>query len=143
MFNPCRVNSAASFPPHTHAVTMYLDKNHSHGFMISTSSHAQVSSKLFCRWRAKVELESSLSTRGAGVGHVKTKQLRKLETRRLLYVCVCVCVYVYNIYSLYTHTYIHTYIVHTYIHTYIIIIILGLCYHFSPLWRNPSLDSFH
>ena len=25
----------------------------------------------------------------------------------------------------------------------IIIIILGLCYHFSPLWRNPSLDSFH
>ena len=22
----------------------------------------------------------------------------------------------------------------------IIIIILGLCYHFSPLWRNPSLD---
>ena len=24
-----------------------------------------------------------------------------------------------------------------------IIIILGLCYHFSPLWRNPSLDSFH
>ena len=25
----------------------------------------------------------------------------------------------------------------------IIIIILGLCSHFSPLWRNPSLDSFH
>ena len=25
----------------------------------------------------------------------------------------------------------------------IIIIILGFCYHFSPLWRNPSLDSFH
>ena len=25
----------------------------------------------------------------------------------------------------------------------VIIIILGLCYHFSPLWRNPSLDSFH
>ena len=25
----------------------------------------------------------------------------------------------------------------------IIVIILGLCYHLSPLWRNPSLDSFH
>ena len=29
-------------------------------------------------------------------------------------------------------------------HVIIIIVILGLCYHFSPfLWRNPSLDSFH
>ena len=24
-----------------------------------------------------------------------------------------------------------------------LITILGLCYHFSPLWRNPSLNSFH
>ena len=28
-------------------------------------------------------------------------------------------------------------------HSHHLIITLGLYYHFSPLWRNPSLDSFH